>query len=353
MLGLSEKWTQPTEEFQFHGTSTYKKSQVQKLKTASISAKPAAAAKTTPAMKTPSVVVSPEKAKPLRVVCVDDSPTVLAILKKVFAADRGFEVVGTALNASDGHKLIEQVRPDFMTLDIHMPGMSGIEYVKQYVNENHPPVLIISSVDRADVSSLETVIDAGQLDFVEKPSLSDLDTKSEEIRNKVSLLVSNYKRPAQGDLANLSLKSSAVSTECRYIVLWDGKKRDSVSYVISRLSSTGAKVEVHYSSSAHNTGDLEWLKKQGRADYRYVSMRSDEIATHGFLESDLVFVLGEGFRIQRDFYRTNRYAFFCEEPLAQAHKAGVPESWFVGPVTSFIYESEKKIRALSSRKKAS
>jgi len=126
-----------------------------------------------------------ENARILRVLCVDDSPSILAILKKILSKGSGFEVVGTAGNGREAEKMVRELKPDLITLDIHMPEMTGIEYLEKNNHKGHPPVVMVTSVSRDDETLAARAISLGAMDFVEKPSLVDIEKKSAEIRTKL------------------------------------------------------------------------------------------------------------------------------------------------------------------------
>jgi chemotaxis protein methyltransferase CheR len=121
----------------------------------------------------------------LKVFCVDDSPSIIILLKKILTKEYGFEVVGTATNGIEAAAGVKNLKPDLMTLDIHMPIQSGIEYLKKNFNSVHPPVIIMSSVSREESELALTALHSGASDYVEKPALANLNEISEEIRRKL------------------------------------------------------------------------------------------------------------------------------------------------------------------------
>jgi chemotaxis protein methyltransferase CheR len=126
--------------------------------------------------------------KRLKVLCVDDSPSILSMLKKILASDNGFEVVATAANGLEAAEKIKQHQIDLVTLDIHMPEMDGITYLKTYYNKNHPPVVMVSSASREDSDVAILALKFGASDYVEKPTLMNLEDRGDEIRNKLRSL---------------------------------------------------------------------------------------------------------------------------------------------------------------------
>lgn len=123
---------------------------------------------------------------PMRVLCVDDSPTVQMILKKILKAP-DFEVVGTALNGEEAIKKIAELRPDAITLDLHMPVMDGPTFLEKSRIAKDLPVIVVSSVARDHNPLVDTLFSFGVCDFVEKPSLSTIDLIGEELCQKIKM----------------------------------------------------------------------------------------------------------------------------------------------------------------------
>lgn len=134
---------------------------------------------------------------PLRVVCIDDSPTILALMKKILAKSEGFEVVGTALNGEEGKKAVEQLKPHLVTLDIHMPVCTGIEYLQKHHGPSKPPVVMVTSVSRDDAGLALKAITLGAADYVEKPALNNMEQRADELRAKLRTAFRNREKKSQ------------------------------------------------------------------------------------------------------------------------------------------------------------
>lgn len=107
----------------------------------------------------------------IRVLVVDDSPVAREFLVHILSSDPKIQVVGTA---SDGEEAIETVvhlKPDIITMDIHMPKMDGYEATRK-IMETHPiPIVIVTgSQSVKEVAMAMRVIEAGALALVKKPS---------------------------------------------------------------------------------------------------------------------------------------------------------------------------------------
>ena len=101
----------------------------------------------------------------LKLMVVDDSPLFRTWLIHSLSADDRFQVVGYAVNALDAQEKIPLLQPDMLTLDIEMPGMSGIDLLKQLLPVHPIPVILVSSLNLRVFDALE----AGAVDFVRKP----------------------------------------------------------------------------------------------------------------------------------------------------------------------------------------
>ncbi|EQC46556.1 CheR family methyltransferase [Bacteriovorax sp. Seq25_V] len=131
--------------------------------------------------------VMPSMPTTLKVVCVDDSSSILTLLKKVFEPGSGFEVVGVAKNGIEAKEVIAKCKPDLVTLDIHMPEMDGVTYLQRNFNSTHPPVVMISSASRDDSDAAMKALRAGASDFIEKPALNNMMERGEEIKTKLKV----------------------------------------------------------------------------------------------------------------------------------------------------------------------
>ncbi len=103
--------------------------------------------------------------KKIRVMVVDDSLMFRTFLVSNLSKESNFEVVGFAINAMDAMNKIPLYKPDVLTLDIEMPGMTGLEFLKQMLPKYPLPVVLVSSLNVRVFDALS----AGAVDFVRKP----------------------------------------------------------------------------------------------------------------------------------------------------------------------------------------
>lgn len=107
--------------------------------------------------------------KPLRVLVVDDSALMRKLIPKILEQDNAIEVVGTAMDGHFALKKIEDLSPDVVTLDLEMPGLNGIDTLKEIMRHWRLPVIVVSSHSTAGASITLKALALGAFDFVAKP----------------------------------------------------------------------------------------------------------------------------------------------------------------------------------------
>lgn len=91
---------------------------------------------------------------PIRILVVDDSLTIRAMLETVFARDNSVKVVGHAACAEEAEQMVEDLLPSVVTVDIAMPGMDGLWLLDRLVADRHLHVVMLSSHTEAAMDSL-------------------------------------------------------------------------------------------------------------------------------------------------------------------------------------------------------
>jgi two-component system, chemotaxis family, protein-glutamate methylesterase/glutaminase len=106
----------------------------------------------------------------IRVLIVDDSAIVRAMVRQVMETDKRFEIAGEASNGENAVRYNKELKPDLIIMDINMPIMDGIEATKQILGSSNPAVIIFTTENSADMGY--RCIQAGALEVVSKPDLS-------------------------------------------------------------------------------------------------------------------------------------------------------------------------------------
>ncbi len=105
----------------------------------------------------------------VRVLVVDDSALMRKLIPRMLEADQSIEVVGTAMDGNFCLKKIEELKPNVITLDLQMPGMNGIDTLKEIMRRNPLPVIVVSSHSIEGASITFKALGLGAFDFVTKP----------------------------------------------------------------------------------------------------------------------------------------------------------------------------------------
>lgn len=117
----------------------------------------------------------------VRVMVVDDSMLARSMLIKGLSAHPQIEVVGFAINALDAKTKIPQLNPDVITMDVEMPALNGIDFLKQFLPTHPVPVILVSSLNLRVFDALA----AGAVDFVRKPEKEGYDAFIRVLTQKV------------------------------------------------------------------------------------------------------------------------------------------------------------------------
>lgn len=143
---------------------------------------------------------------PIKVLVVDDSIVFRELLVQNLGRDPAIQVVGTARDPFEARDAILALKPDVMTLDIELPRMNGIEFLRKLMPQYPLPVVVISSLS----DKVFDAMNAGAVDFVAKPAVSSRKQLEDFVRNELlvkikiasSARISNIKKSVMLNHAN-------------------------------------------------------------------------------------------------------------------------------------------------------
>ncbi len=110
--------------------------------------------------------------EPLKVLIVDDSATVRQVLSRELAKDPGLQVVGAAPDPFAARQLMQLHQPDILTLDLEMPRLDGLSFLKRLMEHRPMPVIVVSSLTPQGSSLALQALEAGALDVLGKPGIA-------------------------------------------------------------------------------------------------------------------------------------------------------------------------------------
>ena len=161
--------------------------------------------------------------KKIRVLVVDDSLLFREALSAGIGQDPGIEVVGTAFDAFMARDKIIELEPDVLTLDVEMPKMNGIEFLKRLMPQHPVAVVVVSAVS----SNVFDAFEAGAVDFVTKPTAI-----RESFHSFINELIVKIKIATTARVAHM--KKDAAATQ-----FYPASKIETGSNIIAIGASTG------------------------------------------------------------------------------------------------------------------
>src|ERR1700743_1213702 len=124
----------------------------------------------------------------IRVLIVDDSALVRRILTELLSVDHELEVVGTASDAHVAREKSKQLNPDVLTLDVEMPKMDGVTFLRNLMRLRPMPVVMVSSLTEHGAEITLDALGVGAVDYLPKPKIdlaATLGDYAEELRAKI------------------------------------------------------------------------------------------------------------------------------------------------------------------------
>lgn len=114
------------------------------------------------------------KSSKRKVLIVDDSKTIRDLLCRTLNADPDLEVIGSLSSALEAKEFLKARKPDVITLDVHMPGMNGVDFLKELMLVQPLPVVMISSLNYQEGNEIFRALELGAVDYIQKPSLREI-----------------------------------------------------------------------------------------------------------------------------------------------------------------------------------
>ena len=136
----------------------------------------------------------------IRVVVVDDSALIRSLLTSIINEAPDMEVVATASDPIVARERIRETNPDMITLDVEMPRMDGLEFLRRLMRLRPTPVLMISSLTQSGSETTLSALELGAVDFLPKPTVDVSNTMqdyADDIRDKIRMVATaRLRRPA-------------------------------------------------------------------------------------------------------------------------------------------------------------
>ncbi|HMV77084.1 MAG TPA: chemotaxis response regulator protein-glutamate methylesterase [Leptospiraceae bacterium] len=183
----------------------------------------------------------------IRILIVDDQPIARKMIRKGLSSDPAIEVVAEAGDAYEARDRIIEYSPDVMTLDVEMPKMSGLEFIRKLLPQYPIPVIMVSSSTAEGTESAVLALELGAFDFIQKPDgdpegfenmASEL---TEKIKSAADVNINKYIKSAGSGipLLNRKKKPEPVLWNLKYRLIAIGASTGgtaAIRSIVSRLS---------------------------------------------------------------------------------------------------------------------
>jgi len=137
---------------------------------------------------------------PVKVLVIDDSAAVCAVISNILSSDNRFDVVGTAADPFEAREKIKMLNPDVLTLDIEMPKMDGVTFLKNLMRLRPMPVVMISTLTQKGADKTLECLELGAVDYLGKPEC----TSDKSLEDYSHLIIRKVHAAASANVRRLS-----------------------------------------------------------------------------------------------------------------------------------------------------
>ncbi|MFY8273817.1 protein-glutamate methylesterase/protein-glutamine glutaminase [Pseudoalteromonas sp. SSDWG2] len=161
----------------------------------------------------------------IKILIVDDSPLIQSLLKEILSQAPDMQVVGCASDPYQAREMIKQLNPDVLTLDVEMPKMDGISFLKNLMRLRPMPVVMISTLTQQGAPITLEALEIGAVDFVAKPTTN----VANELHAYTELLQQKVRTAASANIRRRPVAASAPA-----------KPQQEIEFRLSHLVAIGA-----------------------------------------------------------------------------------------------------------------
>jgi two-component system chemotaxis response regulator CheB len=174
--------------------------------------------------------------KKIKVLIVDDSALIRNLLSEIISASDFLEVIGTSADPYDAREKIKSLNPDVITLDVEMPVMDGITFLKNLMRLRPMPVVMISTLTEKGSQVTLQALELGAVDYIAKPKLSvaeELPKLTDDIVTKIRIAAKANVKALANDQPRKSFSASTA--------LGKKTRKDEISLIAIGASTGGVE----------------------------------------------------------------------------------------------------------------
>jgi len=155
-----------------------------------------------------------------KVLIVDDSKTIRNLLTTILSQDSEIEVIGTAEKPSEARAFMAKHKPDVITLDVHMPEMDGVSFLREYLPKSPIPTVMISSISLEESPLILDALEFGAVDYIQKPTFEQLKVLAPKIIETIKLAANAQVKVGHTTHSNLR---NAILSKTKIPSTWDSE----------------------------------------------------------------------------------------------------------------------------------
>jgi two-component system chemotaxis response regulator CheB len=184
----------------------------------------------------------------IKVLIVDDSALVRALLTRILDEDPELTVVGAAPDAFVARDRIKALRPDVLTLDVQMPRMDGLQFLRNLMRLRPMPVVMCSSLTERGADVTLAALELGAVDFVTKPRIDvahELEAYASELIEKIKTAATARVRPLIGPAGGTAVEPALLARGADDRVIAVGASTggtEAIRQLLSRLPAASPAV---------------------------------------------------------------------------------------------------------------
>lgn len=168
----------------------------------------------------------------VKVLIIDDSALIRQLMTKILSSDSQIEVVGTAQDPYVARDKIKKLNPDVLTLDVEMPKMDGLTFLRNLMRLHPMPVVMVSTLTDAGADVTLQALELGAVDFVSKPRVN----VQEEIQAYANEIIGKVKTAARANVSGSGMPAPKLPV---FIKVAEGKHFKTTDMIIAIGASTG------------------------------------------------------------------------------------------------------------------
>ncbi len=178
----------------------------------------------------------------IRLLIIDDSALIRTMLTKIFETSDAIEVVGTAADPIIAREKIKKLRPDVLTLDIEMPRMDGLTFLRNLMRLRPMPVIMISTLTEKGAEVTLDALEIGAVDFIAKPKVdvsNTLQSYAEDLIEKVKAAAKAHIRTTESSAVSVPQAVGKLNADTIIPATAPKKHFATTEKIIALGSSTG------------------------------------------------------------------------------------------------------------------